>query len=88
MDKNKGLIRIYIVISCVWFLYFFEYIGIDLSSCQDSIILGYRENGTFGEIKSGPISTFITCNPLRNFLSFLPIPLYFAIKWIIDGFKK
>ena len=59
MKIKKGIFRIYIVLSIIWFS-FFSWGWID----------GY------GDTKELIITSLI------------PLPLYFVLKWITDGFKK
>ena len=59
MKVKKGLFRIYIVLSIVWFC-FFSWAWI-----------------------SG-VEKFITEAVIT---SLIPVPLYFVLKWISDGFK-
>ena len=62
MKIKKGIFRIYIVLSILWFGYFFIH----------SIDVGWKWN-------SGQELLII---------SFLPLPVYFILKWIIKGFEK
>ena len=56
MKLKKGIFRIYIVLSVIWFSFF---IYGHFSNYGDELI----------------------------FVSLIPIPLYFVLKWIADGFK-
>tara|TARA_B110000305_G_C19117785_1_gene482869 strand:- start:139 stop:396 length:258 start_codon:yes stop_codon:yes gene_type:complete len=84
MKNISGTLRIYIVLSCVWFVYFLD--EINLGTCLGA--LGFNNDGTKSEPASSFIEGFISCNSLTNFISFIPIPLYFVLKWVSEGFKN
>ena len=56
MKIKKGIFRIYIVLSVIWFSFF---------------IYGYKLG--YGDE--------------NMYISLIPLPLYFVLKWISDGFK-
>ena len=64
MKIKKGIFRIYIVLSILWFSFFI------IGSLNYSG--GWSNNSSHGLI--------IT--------SLIPLPLYFILKWIVDGFEK
>ncbi len=72
MKNISGALRIYIVLSCVWFVYFLD--EISLGMCVGELHSNY-------EIKYNPansfIENFISCNYLTDFISFKTL---FAIK--------
>ena len=70
--NKKGIFRVYITISCLWFIFFF--------------IMFYKD-----------ITFYSLYEELHNdgfedayywlMASFVPLPLYFILKWIGEGFK-
>ncbi len=83
-NNNKGYLRIYIVLSCVWFVYFLG--EINFGTCLGS--LGLTLDGVKFEKQTSFIGHFVSCNSLTDFISFIPIPLYFVLRWINEGFKN
>ena len=73
MSSDNGFFRIYIVLSCVWFVYFLD--EINFGTCLGS--LGINMDGTKSEPASSFIGHFSICNSMIDFISFVPIPLYF-----------
>ena len=84
MINQNGFLRIYIVLGCVWFVYFLD--EINFGTCLGS--LGINIDGTKSEPASSFIEHFYICNSMTNFISFVPIPLYFILIWIKEGFKN
>ena len=84
MKNIPGALRIYIVLSCVWFVYFIG--DINFGQCLGTI------DRTYNGVKINPdghfLGDFFTCNPFHNFYSLLPIPLYFVLNWVSEGFNK
>jgi len=58
MKIKKGIFRIYIVLSIIWFS-FFSWVMINVGVATKEFII----------------------------TSLIPLPLYFVLKWISDGFK-
>ena len=58
MKIKKGIFRIYIVLSIIWFS-FFSWVMINVGGATKELII----------------------------TSLIPLPLYFVLKWISDGFK-
>ena len=73
---KKGIFRIYITISCLWFIFFFImfYNDITFHSLLEELNNknGFRDEDAYYWLMA----------------SFVPLPLYFVLKWIGEGFKK
>jgi hypothetical protein len=89
--NNKGYLRIYIVLSIIWFIYFLK--EINFGTCLGS--MGLTLDGVKYEKQTSFIGHFMFCNSLKDFISFAPIPLYYVVlpfvafvfRWINEGFK-
>ena len=85
--NNRGFFRIYIIVSFVWFVYFFE--GFNFGDCLGS--LGINIDGSKSEPVTSFFGRFFICNSfnrLDRYIFLLPVPLYFVINWISEGFKN
>ena len=76
---KKGIFRIYITISCLWFIFFFImfYKDITFYSLHEEI-LAHEHRDRF----------YVEDAYYWLMASFVPLPLYFVLKWIGEGFKK
>jgi hypothetical protein len=86
--NNQGFFRIYMVVSIVWFIYFFE--GFNFGACLNSLG-GTNLDGTTFEPVTSFFDRFIICNDLGSpdrYIFLLPVPLYFVFNWIYEGFKN
>jgi hypothetical protein len=75
------------VVSFVWFVYFFE--GFNFGNCP--LLLGINEYGSKSEPVTSFFGQFFICNDLGSldrYIFLLPVPLYFVINWIYEGFKN